>query len=181
VRADRRRGFRTHLIEQPGELIAQVARRGGGGVGFGTSGCLLAQPGGDFQGLAGIGEAHLVEVAIFQAIEIAFGGIEDGLGEGVLTRAEGLGASGGIEEGFATDEGFGFSVLLRTVSGLGLEATAPIEVGSPPFDGAQGDADLSGGGGEAALGAQLQVSTEGLEGAVGFAPGMWEERWRVER
>jgi hypothetical protein len=54
---------------------------------------------------------------------------------------------------------------------MGGEAFAPVELAGPAFNGAHGDAELAGGGGVAAPGAEFQVGAEGLESARGLAGG----------
>ena len=78
-------------------MIAETARRGGGIIGF-SGGSLLTEPGSDFQGFAGVGKAHQVQVALIHAFEIALGGVEHGFGQSVLAIAEGFGAGGGVKE-----------------------------------------------------------------------------------
>ena len=171
-----RPGLAAGLVEEGGDLILEAAAGRGSGVGGVAGGG--SQAGGQFEGFAGFGKSHLVRVVGIHGFEAALGGIEERFGQGVLALAEGLGALGGIEELLALEVAFGLDVLAGEVSGASFDAAAPIEVTGPAADGAVADADLSGGGGEAAFRAELEVSAEGFEGAVGLALGLGEGEGR---
>ena len=131
--------------------------------------------GSDFQGFAGVGKAHQVEVVTVHVFEITLGSVEEGFGQVVLTVAQGFGAGSRIEEFFTLHGAFGFGILLRPASGAGFDATPPIEVMGPAFDGAQGGADFSADGRIAAPGTEFEVGAEGFGSAGGFAFGLREE------
>ncbi len=69
---------------------------------------------------------------------------------------------------------FDFDELVNGICGVSLDATLPVEISSPTFDGAQGGANVSGHRGVAAPGPELQIGAEGFKGAVGFAFGLTE-------
>jgi hypothetical protein len=142
------------LVEQGGKLITQVARGGRGVVGDFLVG-LMGKPGGDFQGFAGIGKSHLVQVVKVSALEIALGRIKDGLGQGVLTVAEGFGPGGGIEACLAVHVVFGLGMERYLLKGASFDAIAPGEIVGQALDGAQGGADFPGDGGVSAAGAEF--------------------------
>jgi hypothetical protein len=158
------------LVEQGGELIAQGLGRGVRGVV--VTGRLLTEAGSDFQGFAGIGETHQVQIVGIRLFEVTLGGVEDGLGQVVLTVAEGFGSGGGIEELLTLHRVFGLDVLLGGMSSAGLDATAPVEIMGPSLDGAQAATNGPGDGGIAALGAQLEVKAEDFDrtSTRGYSP-----------
>ena len=157
-------GFRADLIEEGGELVAQGMIRSRFGF---TS--LLGEAGGEFQGPTGVGKAHLFEIRLIQALEIAFGNVEDGLGEEELAFAKGAGAGGGSEEIARRDDALGLGGLFGAAGGVGADPGAPVEIDGPALDGAEGDAGLAGDGGVAPARAEFKIGTKGGEGAVGFA------------
>ena len=81
------RGFAVGLVEQGGKMVAQGATISGSRV-VCIAGNLAAKTGRDFEGFAGVGEAHLVRVAGIHVFEVPLGGIEEGFGQGVLAVAE---------------------------------------------------------------------------------------------
>lgn len=159
--------MRISLIEQRRELVTQR-------VGAGrfrrdlTTGNLSAETGGDVQGLARLAKIHLIEVVLIQALEVTLRGQEQPLGDGILAIAEGLLAPGGIQAFLA----LGGRPHGRKLFGLPghkvPDAPAPVEIGGPAFDGAEGDADPLPDGVAPAGRAEFEVNPEGLEGAGGF-------------
>ena len=166
--SDRFGVFHNDLIQQGREMIAQALIGNGAGAGF-TS--LTGESRGDVHSLANVGETHLIEVVVIHVFELAFGDVEDGLGQRELAVAKGLGAGGGIQKDLALHGGFGLDELLRGAGGMGFDASAPIEIIGPAFDGAQARADFAAGGGITTTGAEFQIRAEGFKGPVGFAPG----------
>ena len=169
-------GFTAGLIEQSGKLITQAVILVGRRVGFAER---FAELGGKGESLAGVGEAELVQIVLIHALDIAFGDVEDGFGEGELAVAKGPGAGGGIEEIGAMQGAFGLGGLFGGAGVVGLNATAPVEVAGPAFDGALGGTDFSGGSRQATARAELEIGAEGGEGAAGFAlnrgeDGIWQ-------
>jgi len=154
------------LVEQSGELIPQAVIRGGRGVGFAGG---FAELGGQGEGLAGVGKTQLVQVVLIHALEIAFGDVEDGFGEGELAGAKGAGPGGGIVEIGLMEVALGAGGVFDDAGGVGFDAAAPVKVAGPAFDGARGDADFAGDSGKAAAGTKLEIGAKGLKSAVGFA------------
>ena len=157
-------------------MVAQIFGTRGTGSGF-PSGALTTKTGGDVQGFAGLSEIHLVEIIVPHAFEVALGGEEESFSDGVLTLAKGLLALSGIPPFFLLSCGVGGGELGRTLRGVSLEASAPIERGGPAFDGAKRDAELANDGEVAPLGAKFKVPAEGRERGSGLA-GDGRERGR---
>jgi len=155
-------------------LIAEAARGRGGIIGEAAGG-LLTDTGSDFQAFAGIGKAHQVQVVDIDTFKIAFGGVEHGFGQVVLTVAEGFGPGGTIEEVLTMHSAFDLDELPGGLSGARINATAPVEIIGPALNGAIGRANLSAHGGIAAFRTEFEVNAEGFEGAVGFAFSLGEE------
>ena len=128
---------------------------------------LIDQAGSKLQGAAGVGKADVFEIHVLQTFEIAFGNVEDGLGEDELAFAKVLLPGDGPQE-FRVAR---LDKLFRAAGGVGLKAAAPIKLNRPAFDGDEGGADLADNGGVAAAWAEFEVSAEGREGAGGFAGG----------
>jgi hypothetical protein len=87
-----------------------------------------------------------------------------------LTVVKGFGAGRSVEEFLVVQVIFGLDGQFRAAGGVVFYASAPIEIAGPALDGAEGGADFPADGGEAAFGAEFEVSAEGLKGAVGFSP-----------
>jgi hypothetical protein len=105
------------------------------------------------------------EIQIVEAFEVTLGDIEDGLGEDELTFAPCLLAPCGLQP-------FGLlsvKELFASLGDAGVEAAAPVELEGPAFNGDEGSADLTGNGGVAAAGPELEVGAAGLKGAGGLA------------
>lgn len=145
------------MIQERGELVAQAVIGSGGRLGLAR---LTGQAGGKLQGAANIGQAHVFEIHFIQALEIALGHVEDGLGEQELALAKGLLAVGGLKllRLARLDELFGGE------GAVAVEATAPVELAGPGFNGAQGDAAGARDGGIAPRRTELELGAEGCKG-----------------